>query len=1291
MAKADRFQAPSLFDLLQRANSVLEFLIRWIFVNLPTYLLANFPELDRISIVVMAYFLLQVVGLCWGVLLNAGFSLACRITGVLPYLSTGPLFTSGNADGEFTTSVSVQMISTFYVSYASVRSVIGFASSIFNLALDSINNFPKSTASIVKRGKYVLQTSEWCFLPPLLLLLGLAGSDYMCGEFSNGGGTRELMSIAMGIRNNITTDMGAESCGSSSPYYEPSRSWPEYAALLHDTVQRGTRSSRIAMCNHSGYYFLTSRYEQSRRLVFYTLLIMVVQLWQVYLYQFPHWNLALKTAHPVKRVALQASVMALFTISMICAYLVFCCDIKVSHVEELVCLVLLGWTLWLFFFVPVLADAHGDRWLMRLSQERLQQFASYIRVSHTCLLGLMFAALCWRSGLLQARMDLTFITIMVPTLYCSVFLMASMYMNANALLVGIGAPFALLAALVITIYLAKAGGDGGFLLVFFHILVKWTEFFGGGDDDDDNGDDDDESGEAEQSESTVPTSRSGHSSSARRSRSSRDRLLGAQQGGAEKAYLRYLEKEDTTTSDTSAQRPVGGSQEELSPGRYRFYSVYANNKRPVSPETTYTGCSSASTGSQVPDADEKTCVGGDKEAEIEEKGSSFTVGLVETEWSVEDDHAEREVGLSDLEDWRHVRSRVSSVAGTPQKSAIEAEFVHGSFRQSVQRRHNRSGSIDSVVGGGVPSSPLDRAEYEAVARKNTSNGLVFPAVSSEERGSGEDMRGNRPRAWSSLDDSDIPVYVPSRAEWSQYHTLRTTKSADYLPSGEEDGGSLDGGSPALGGMMKDTSYAALQLLERRGEEDSALVKIDLPKALKTHWIRKVTKKNLTIVGRVARSISTTDTFVSGVLRAFACLGVILTLMLATIAIAAYVQKQFAIFPQLIDFRHDEKAGVMHFDHVVANVTLHTTPLGRGDSWAAQKTEKGRDPHYSVCSWRWNGLSALDFALLSEAAYFDDDGNGNIQGMVNSLFPGRNFTVRASHSPMMRLGAGPRFIEVSGTRGEDGRGFTVLAVRGTDVGKFHDLMEDFMLYSEPIIFALLSTVFPTIRIWTHETTAHIIEWLYEFNSFFGLQGEAEYYGKLTTRVLEITNVEGTDGHDVFITGHSLGGGLARIVGTLTGQGSVSFSPPGLGLSYRKYQLPETRGNSGHQAAKEDRAHRMMRPSEPVKRGQMHYQSLAIIPEYDVFPQIDEQVGNVQHIQCDHENSFFCHLMEGTICHLLSHCGDSDSTRFHRCESSIDFGVVAPSILSFMWTVRFVAGPLLLLALSIFLLAVLPDMI
>ena len=71
------------------------------------------------------------------------------------------------------------------------------------------------------------------------------------------------------------------------------------------------------------------------------------------------------------------------------------------------------------------------------------------------------------------------------------------------------------------------------------------------------------------------------------------------------------------------------------------------------------------------------------------------------------------------------------------------------------------------------------------------------------------------------------------------------------------------------------------------------------------------------------------------------------------------------------------------------------------------------------------------------------------------------------------------------------------------------------------------------------------------------------------MLEITGNEKTDGQDVFITGHSLGGGLARIVGTLTGQGSVAFSPPGLGLSYRKYQLPEIFETSGQQTSKDEK--------------------------------------------------------------------------------------------------------------------------
>lgn len=38
--------------------------------------------------------------------------------------------------------------------------------------------------------------------------------------------------------------------------------------------------------------------------------------------------------------------------------------------------------------------------------------------------------------------------------------------------------------------------------------------------------------------------------------------------------------------------------------------------------------------------------------------------------------------------------------------------------------------------------------------------------------------------------------------------------------------------------------------------------------------------------------------------------------------------------------------------------------------------------------------------------------------------------------------------------------TIIAVRGTDVTRLHDFLEDFKLYTEPIVFTILSYVFPT---------------------------------------------------------------------------------------------------------------------------------------------------------------------------------------------------------------------------------------
>ena len=94
-------------------------------------------------------------------------------------------------------------------------------------------------------------------------------------------------------------------------------------------------------------------------------------------------------------------------------------------------------------------------------------------------------------------------------------------------------------------------------------------------------------------------------------------------------------------------------------------------------------------------------------------------------------------------------------------------------------------------------------------------------------------------------------------------------------------------------------------------------------------------------------------------------------------------------------------------------------------------------------------------------------------------------------------------------------------------------------------------------------------------------------------------------------------------------------------------------------------------------------------------MDRQVGLVQQIQCEkpsqaHLNA--CHVLEGTICHLLKHCGDQRN-RFDECEFSYDLGSVflLPALRTWAWERRLLLLPLILLGPMVIALAVLPDLL
>ena len=93
-------------------------------------------------------------------------------------------------------------------------------------------------------------------------------------------------------------------------------------------------------------------------------------------------------------------------------------------------------------------------------------------------------------------------------------------------------------------------------------------------------------------------------------------------------------------------------------------------------------------------------------------------------------------------------------------------------------------------------------------------------------------------------------------------------------------------------------------------------------------------------------------------------------------------------------------------------------------------------------------------------------------------------------------------------------------------RLYDFLEDVALYSESVLFHLLTLVFPTMRLWSSHTTSTCIQWLYEINRFFGLQGEALYYQPLVERIRDLEFLKDDSAYcrsaaNLILTGHSLG--------------------------------------------------------------------------------------------------------------------------------------------------------------------------
>lgn len=263
----------------------------------------------------------------------------------------------------------------------------------------------------------------------------------------------------------------------------------EVALLTSDVVC----NAAVNVCNYSGLYYLTSQFPHLRRIFIYSLLIMVLQLWQSSLHQFPRWDIVFKNINLVKRLCFLIAVFTLSILTSMVLFLPYVYDSinfkgsinkiaffyqlsKISH-QTWLCLTVTGWTAWLLLFYPHLIHIHGEAWSKRVTQQSIENLASYLRLSQVFILGVLFIGICLQNGLLEAQLDITFVTILIPTLYCAIYLIALITMKAGTNLLLYGILFSFILAIVIP-YLAKNNGKGSVILVFFHVFGKIISYFG---------------------------------------------------------------------------------------------------------------------------------------------------------------------------------------------------------------------------------------------------------------------------------------------------------------------------------------------------------------------------------------------------------------------------------------------------------------------------------------------------------------------------------------------------------------------------------------------------------------------------------------------------------------------------------------------------------------------------------------------------------------------------------------------------------------------------------------------
>eukprot|EP00644_Phytophthora_capsici_P004302 jgi/Phyca11/545257/estExt2_Genewise1Plus.C_PHYCAscaffold_170357 len=270
--------------------------------------------------------------------------------------------------------------------------------------------------------------------------------------------------------------------------------------------------------------------------------------------------------------------------------------------------------------------------------------------------------------------------------------------------------------------------------------------------------------------------------------------------------------------------------------------------------------------------------------------------------------------------------------------------------------------------------------------------------------------------------------------------------------------------------------------------------------------------------------------------------------------------------------------------------------------------------YAACSISYQGLSVLDLALVADAAY------GTTTDIQKSALDNRfngtelqdwEYVARNNESTDGQFWMEIYFPAVN---------MTVIAVRGT--ASATDALEDMHFWFGVCVMQAVNVFIPFLK---QLPRAFVVKML-SMRLIASVMPSPVYTDVLHHAVDTRARV----GNNLVITGHSLGGAIAAMIGAKTKTSAVSFSGPGLLYSLGRFDIT----------------------SQDVRD-----YVLTMKPRKDIVPQVDELGGLVQEIRCKKSSPMGCHSTSTHLCELYFSCGDPRQRNWSTNEQCIAYNALA----------------------------------